>query len=246
MKGKLGLLLLALCACSTKEKYVDLSATSIGKSVMIEVEADVTRTFLVFDENGNGRFEERTVRGRLLGAGVLVSGTGDILTVRHLFEAKNIYSVSVTNSFGTVLVATITAISQRDDLALIKVKARTPNYATVAKDLLIGQEVIAVGNPLGMPFSVTHGIVSQIHRDFDFAYNTTQSDTSINPGNSGGPLFNLQGELVGINSFLIPPVSAPIWTGLGFSVSPVQMADFLEHNKIGKKEGFWRALGRLL
>ena len=107
---------------------------------------------------------------------------------------------------------------------------QTTPYVNIAdpRGLKVGQEVIAIGSPAGLSFSVTNGIISALYRDFNHAYNVTQSNTAINPGNSGGPLFNLKGELVGINSFFIMArPEFPVFTGLGFSVQSGQCIEFL-------------------
>lgn len=116
------------------------------------------------------------------------------------------------------------------DLALLQSNFDTPTpYARIAdpRKLRVGQEVLAVGSPLGFTFSVSHGIVSALNRDDLGVYNMTQSDAFLNPGNSGGPLFNLKGDIIGINSRIVPPVPANIFTGLGFSVQSGQIVEFL-------------------
>jgi serine protease Do len=174
---------------------------------------------------------ESWIKVRILGSGVYVNAKGYILTCAHLFNGfKKIDSISVINIKDDTVSGQIVSIGDKVDLAVIKTTYYTETPFVKLADprkLKVGQDVFAIGSPLGLSFSVTSGIISALYRDFDHAYNVTQSDVSINPGNSGGPLFNIKGELVGINSFMIPPVNAAIFTGLGFSVQVGQCLEFL-------------------
>lgn len=176
-----------------------------------------------------------TVRRSILGSGTFVSPNGYILTVAHLFNHfKKIQSITIISPNGDTVAGTLKDVGKNVDLALVKTSyyKRTP-YVSIAdpRTLKIGEEVIAIGSPAGLSFSVSNGIISALYRDFDNAYNVTQSNTAINPGNSGGPLFNLRGELVGVNSFFIfLDARAPLFTGLGFSVQSGQCSEFLTKN----------------
>jgi S1-C subfamily serine protease len=124
-------------------------------------------------------------------------------------------------------------IQKDKDLALLKTFREGSPYVRLAdtRDLRAGQEVFAIGAPLGNAFSVSNGIISALNRD-EIRYNSLQTNAAINPGNSGGPLFNLKGELVGINSFIESPLAnAPVFTGLGFSVESGQILEFLASYK---------------
>lgn len=187
----------------------------------------------------------------VLGSGVFVSTNGYILTVAHLFNNfDKIHGISIMTPSGDVVAGKLKDVSKTVDLALIKVDyfKYTPSVVIAdPRELKIGQEVIAIGSPAGLSFSVSNGIISALYRDFQFAYNVTQSNTAINPGNSGGPLFNLKGELVGINSFYIF-VNAyfPVFTGLGFSVQSGQCSEYLMRNRTKfkdlKTENAWDGL----
>lgn len=167
----------------------------------------------------------------VLGSGVYVSPKGYILTCAHLFNGiKTIKSISIINTKGDTVSGSVVLIGESVDLAIVRTTYYTSTpFVRLAdpRKLKVGQDVFAIGSPLGLSFSVTSGIISALYRDFNSIYNVTQSDVSINPGNSGGPLFNIKGELVGINSFMIPPVRAAIFTGLGFSVQVGQCLEFL-------------------
>jgi S1-C subfamily serine protease len=208
-----------------RPKYVSLAQKCIEKSVMITV---------VYT---NGA-ENHSIRG----AGVFVSPAGYILTARHLFnygEGDDTITkklpVTIELYTGELIAADLVAVSRKSDLALLKVYAvHNPAYATIENpfNLEVGQEVIAVGYPLGLNFSVSNGIISALNRDLEPFYNVTQSNCTLNPGNSGGPLFNLRGNLVGINSFIIPSTFLPVFSGLGFSVQSGQIIEFLTHERV--------------
>ena len=165
------------------------------------------------------------------GTGVFITKYGHILTAAHVLTVSSqCLGINIELYGGDIYPAEIIHISERYDLAIIKIAATTTtpyvslSYLPIPK---IGQEVISIGNPLGLTFTVTHGIISALHRDLPNGYNFVQSDSFMNPGNSGGPLLNLWGELVGINSRIIPPVNAPIFTGLGFAVGVDQIREYL-------------------
>lgn len=139
-----------------------------------------------------------------LGSGVIVSKDGLIATNAHVVQmASRIY---VTLHDGTRLEAELIGTNTRDDLALIRIRTtRKLKPVRYAKDVLIGETVVAIANPLGLENSVSAGIVSGTNRKFaapesDSVFEgLVQTDASINPGSSGGALLNLEGKLVGIN-----------------------------------------------
>ena len=169
--------------------------------------------------------------GTIKCSGVIISPTGHILTCAHCVKDEGILTVNVFQHNGPVQKAIVLARDHDKDLALLKINAENLPYAVIANQygIAVGQDVVAVGYPLGFSWSVTKGIISAVHRnDLEPRVDMTQSDTAINPGNSGGPLFSMDEELIGINSCMVPPVNAPIFTGLGFSVSPSQIRAFLD------------------
>ena len=149
--------------------------------------------------------EPRRAQGA--GSGVIIDAEGYILTNNHVVEGAA--EVTVTTSEGTEYDADVVGTDPRTDLAVLRVK--NPGNLPVAvlgdsEKLQVGEWVLAIGNPFGLSHTVTSGIVSAKSRVIgagpydDFI----QTDASINPGNSGGPLFNMQGEVVGINTAIIP------------------------------------------
>lgn len=222
----------------SQDKYVNVVNKVMPACVDIKVTGFVLVPIAVFGEELRiSELQIKTVEG----SGVFFNKDGYIITVAHLFNLfTKIQTVDVESPDGNHVFGRVIKVSKGVDLAVIKVDFydKTP-YVKLAdpRTLKVGQEVIAIGSPLGMTFSVTNGIISALYRDIDqVAYNVTQSNTAINPGNSGGPLFNLKGELVGVNSFMIPPVNAPIFTGLGFSVQSGQVLEFI--TKVMKNETY--------
>jgi serine protease Do len=154
---------------------------------------------------GESYFEGK-LKTKSVGSGVIIDNEGHIVTNAHVVhKATSIYAVLLN---GTTLEAEVVRISQPDDLAIIKTKLATPVKPVRFADtraLMIGETVIAIGNPLGFENSVTVGVVSGKDRSFSnqeceyVCSGLLQTDASINPGNSGGALLNLDGELLGIN-----------------------------------------------
>lgn len=220
----LSLFVLTAVGCGRyTERYVDLVKEVQPKAVTIEVDTIVSQ--LAF-RNINGEFSIgiTTRPATFLGAGVVISSKGHILTCAHLFTHEPILAMRVFEMNSSTIPTTLLFMSKEKDLALLKISSPTPGgYATLSNERIqIGQEVIAVGNPLGLPFSVSHGIISAFRPNFYNGYDFTQDDAAINHGNSGGPLFNLSGELIGINT-----LKADEGEGLSFAVSPQTIREFL-------------------
>jgi len=159
-----------------------------------------------------------------LGSGVITSADGYILTNNHVIEDADEINVRLANA--EEYRAKIIGRDPKTDLALIKIDAKHElHYVSFgdSESLRVGDWVIAIGNPFGFEQTVTAGIVSGKGRAIgDGPYqNFIQTDASINPGNSGGPLFNLSGQLMGINTAIFSRSGGNI--GLGFAI-PANMA----------------------
>lgn len=161
------------------------------------------------------------------GSGVIIDKTGYIVTNNHVVSTGR--PLTVTLADGSEKKASIVGTDPRTDLALIKIAASgkiTPAEFGDSEKLIVGEEVVAIGNPLGQRFarSVTAGIVSGLNRlltsEEGYVFRLIQTDAAINPGNSGGALVNLQGQLVGINS---AKISAEGFEGMGFSIPSNQV-----------------------
>lgn len=141
-----------------------------------------------------------------VGSGAVIHRAGYVVTNAHVVAQAT--DIHVTFADNSTLPAEIVAIDSPHDLAILKVDGERKFQALKlgrTDDILIGETVVAIGNPLGLNHTVTTGIVSALARELRFAPNLTytgliQTDASINPGNSGGPLLNLNAELIGINT----------------------------------------------
>jgi serine protease Do len=162
-----------------------------------------------------------------VGSGFVIDPSGLIVTNYHVVEGA--FEIAVTFSDGTVSPATLVHASRLADLAVVQVKADhplTPVQWGDSTKLNVGDQVFAIGNPLGLGLSVSAGIVSGLNRDLqDSPYNHyIQTDAAINHGNSGGPLFDMKGRVVGVDTALVSPTEAS--AGLGLSI-PSDAAEFV-------------------
>jgi serine protease Do len=171
-----------------------------------------------------GQIPEQEMKQRSLGSGVVVSGDGFILTNNHVVADAE--EILVTLSDKKKYEAQIIGRDPKTDLALIKIDTERTIPAAKLGDsdkLMVGDWVVAIGNPFGLGSTVTAGIVSAKGRvigagPYD---NFIQTDASINPGNSGGPLFNLDGEVIGVNTAIVSQSGGNV--GIGFAI-PINMA----------------------
>jgi len=173
-----------------------------------------------------GPRQPREFKGQSLGSGFLIHPEGYVLTNNHVVE--NASDIKVTLADGKEYEAKVIGRDKATDVALIKLEkaAGLPTVALGDSDALEqGDYVVALGSPFGFKESVSFGIVSAKDRSLNSTAfdDFIQTDAAINQGNSGGPLFNLKGEVVGINTAIISP---QLGQGLGFAV-PVNMAKAL-------------------
>jgi serine protease Do len=140
-----------------------------------------------------------------MGTGIIIDSRGYIVTNQHVVEDVNVLRVRLSD--GTTHTASVVSRDHEADLAILKIDAGRP-LPTVplgtAKDLMVGETVIAIGNAYGYEHTVTVGVVSAVKRDVNLSKDVSyrgliQTDACINPGNSGGPLLNINGELIGVN-----------------------------------------------
>lgn len=164
--------------------------------------------------------QRRTVEE--FGSGFVVDAAGYIVTNRHVVE--NAYEIVVELSNGTDLRATIVGTGNKTDIALLRVKSSKPLIPVRFRDsasVKVGQPVFAIGNPFGLGTTVTSGIVSALNRDLRFsAFDAfIQTDAAINRGNSGGPLFNAEGEVIGVNTaYYSPGAIKGGFIGIGYAI----------------------------
>lgn len=216
--------LLIIVGCCAKEEYVNTAKSGLEKTVYIEYKL----------------MEGSDVIGGWLGSGVVVSNKGHILTCAHVLpDEQTLLDIEFLNSVGfdlslnlkiemynSIVVATATTIyiDRKKDLGLIQIDYKQKQYAKLAKltSISVGQEVIAIGAPLGEKGSVSVGVLSSLSRQV-FGYYAFQIDAAINPGNSGGPLFNKEGKLIGINAAAYPAFAAD---NMGYAISLSELYKF--------------------
>lgn len=176
-----------------------------------------------FFKNRRGGQGENQNRGprrvNSLGSGFIVDPSGLVVTNNHVISEAD--EISVILNDGSKLKAEVIGRDTKSDLALLRVKPTAPlkfvKFGDSSK-LRLGEWVVAIGNPFSLGGTVTAGIVSARNRDINSGPydNYIQTDAAINRGNSGGPLFNLEGEVVGVNTAIISPSGGSI--GIGFAV----------------------------
>jgi putative serine protease PepD len=173
--------------------------------------------------------------GEGLGTGIVVDKQGHIVTNNHVVAGAQ--RVSVRFLDGTAVSATVVKTDAAADLALLQVsvdasKLQPVTFATTVRP---GESVFAVGNPFGLDYTVTAGVVSAVDRSVPAGSGRNagqmkgmiQTDTVINPGNSGGPLFNANGAVVGINDQIENPTGQNVFVGVGLAISSSSVQQFL-------------------
>jgi serine protease Do len=214
------------------------SVVTVQTEVVERVPADV------FEQFFGGRSGQRSAAG--LGSGFMVRSDGAIVTNAHVVAGATRISVAMKD--GTTYPARLVGSDEANDLAVLKIDARNLPVAPLGSstNLLIGEWVIAIGNPYGFVLansepSVTVGVVSGTGRNLaaqsegaGVYVDMIQTDASINPGNSGGPLVNAVGEVIGVNSSIFSPSGGSV--GIGFAI-PINRArrvaeDLLAHGVV--------------
>jgi S1-C subfamily serine protease len=172
------------------------------------------------------------------GSGFVIDTDGHILTNYHVVEGAQ--TIEVTLGDQTRFKAKYIGADTRNDIALIQIDPRGRKLATLplgdSRNLLVGQRVLAIGNPFGFQSTLTTGVVSSLGRTVQTSENTfideaIQTDAAINRGNSGGPLLNSHGEVIGINSAIYAPTGTT--AGIGFAI-PVNTARRVAEDLITK------------
>jgi len=183
----------------------------------------------LFEEFFNRRGQEapppRQRRSNSLGSGFVIDPEGIVVTNNHVIGEAD--EIEVIWADGTTRQAEVIGRDPQVDIAVLQVEVEEPLVAVSfgeSEDLRIGDWVVAIGNPFGLGGSVSAGIVSARARNIDTGPydNYIQTDAAINRGNSGGPLFNMNGEVVGINTAILSPTGGSV--GIGFSI-PTSLAE---------------------
>ncbi len=194
-----------------------------------------------FKRRGQGGGEQRQRKSNSLGSGFVIDASGIVITNNHVIADAN--EVFVVFTDGRKLKAEVLGKDAKVDVAVLRVKPDKPLTAVKFADSeksRVGDWVLAVGNPFGLGGSVTAGIVSARNRNIDSGPydNYIQTDAAINKGNSGGPLFNMDGEVIGINTAILSPSGGSI--GIGFATPANTVVPIIEQlQKFGETRRGW-------
>ncbi|MEZ5830284.1 MAG: DegQ family serine endoprotease [Dongiaceae bacterium] len=237
-------------ARSAPESFADLvdqvlpavvNVSSTQKVPQNQQSQDLDEMFRDFLDKRDGQPEQKPRGGTSLGSGFIIDPAGYIVTNNHVIEDAE--EIMVLTHDNEELKATIVGRDEKTDLALLKVDAKHPLPFVSWGDseaLRIGDWVMAIGNPFGLGGSVTAGIVSARQRDINSGpYDDyIQTDASINRGNSGGPMFNMDGQVVGINTAIFSPSGGSV--GIGFAI-PSNLAKpiIAQIKQFGKPKRGW-------
>lgn len=225
-------------ARTAPDSFADLAARLLPSVVNISTTQNITRKeggnlevprfppgspfeefFREFFERQQRRGQPQRRRATSLGSGFIIGSSGYVVTNNHVIAEAD--EITVTLHDDSKLTAKVVGRDQKTDLALLKVEPPKPLKAVPLGDsdrTRVGDWIVAIGNPFGLGGTVTAGIVSARKRDINSGpYDDfIQTDASINRGNSGGPMFNLKGEVIGINTAIFSPSGGSV--GIGFAI----------------------------
>jgi len=186
-------------ATTTKSVVTTPTTASSGSTIEALQEAAIAKI-----EPAVVELDVTTTQGEQIGSGVIIDTKGDIVTNYHIVNGEESITAVLYN--GSKVQAQLVGTNTADDLAVVRIQPFANMTVAQIGDssrLVVGQEVMAIGNPLGITETATKGIVSALNRSVTESTGTTvsnaiQTDAAVNPGNSGGALINLQGQLIGI------------------------------------------------
>ncbi len=195
-----------------------------------------------FNRRGQGIEPPRQQRrSNSLGSGFVIDPSGIVITNNHVIGEAD--DIEVIWADGRTLKAEVVGKDPKIDIAVLKVETEEPLVSVAfgdSEELRIGDWVVAIGNPFGLGGSVTAGIISARARNIDSGPydNYIQTDAAINKGNSGGPLFNMKGEVVGINTAILSPTGGSV--GIGFAVPTSTAVPIIEQlQEFGETRRGW-------
>ncbi len=186
-------------ATTSKSAVTTTTTSSSGSTIETLQEAAIAKI-----EPAVVELDVTTTQGEQIGSGVIIDTKGDIVTNYHIVNGEESITAVLYN--GSKVQAQLVGTNTADDLAVVRIQPFANMTVAQIGDssrLVVGQEVMAIGNPLGITETATKGIVSALNRSVAESTGTTvsnaiQTDAAVNPGNSGGALINLQGQLIGI------------------------------------------------
>jgi serine protease Do len=194
-------------------------AAATGDSPTVPEGSPFEDLFRDFQDREGDNPQRRPRRSQALGSGFVISADGYIVTNNHVIDGAD--EIQIEFFSGEELPAVVVGTDPNTDIAVLKVESDKPLPFVGFGDsdtMRVGDWVMAVGNPLGQGFSVSAGIVSARGRALSGQYDDfIQTDAAINRGNSGGPLFNMAGEVIGVNTAILSPSGGSI--GIGFSMA---------------------------
>jgi len=199
---------------------------------------DMFRDFFDMNRNNNA---PRKRKATSLGSGFVIDESGYIVTNNHVIGEAD--QIQVVFQDGETLEAELVGKDPKVDIAVLKVKTKKRLKALKWGDSTksnVGDWVLAIGNPFGLGGTVTAGIISAKSRDIGMGQYDSfiQTDASINKGNSGGPMFNMEGEVIGINSAIFSPTGGSV--GIGFAIPSTMAVDVIKQlKKFGKTSRGW-------
>lgn len=235
-------LILAMFACQSPALPVQ-EPTAVVQPVLPVIPQDTNATNPAVEQEGLVTLFENVSPGTVAivtdngqGSGFVYDGAGHVITNYHVIQGATVIEVRFTSGF--MAYGSVIGTDLDSDLAVIKVEAPAEELRPLplgdSDALKVGQTVIAIGNPFGLDSTMTVGIVSALGRTLDAIRETPdgrpftagdiiQTDAAINPGNSGGPLFNMSGEVIGINRAIrtesTTDTGQPVNSGIGFAIS---------------------------
>jgi serine protease Do len=196
----------------------------------------------LFGNRGGNGAQPQTREAQSLGSGFIISADGYVVTNNHVIAPQGrgeVEAITVTLTDGTELPAKLIGNDASSDLAVLKIERREP-FPFVkfgdSRQARVGDWVIAIGNPFALGGTVTSGIVSAVYRNTGSggAYDRyLQTDASINRGNSGGPLFDMQGNVIGINNAIFSPSGGSV--GIGFAIPAEIAAPIVDKLRTGQE-----------
>jgi S1-C subfamily serine protease len=207
-------------ATTSKTVATAPTTSSSGTTIETQQEAAIAKV-----EPAVVELKVMTAQGQQIGSGVIIDTKGDIVTNYHIVNGEESIVAVLYN--GSTKQALLVGTNAADDLAVVRIQPFANMTVAQIGDssrLVVGQEVLAIGNPLGITETATRGIVSALNRSVTESTGTTisnaiQTDAAVNPGNSGGALINLQGELVGIPTLTaVNTESNTAANGLSFAI----------------------------
>lgn len=218
-----------------------LKSSDVDEQINIRVYAAVNRSVvnITTASEVSGFFGDETTSGT--GSGFVIDRQGHILTNYHVVEGAD--SVQVTLFDGTTHEARVIGEDASNDVAIVHVRAPSDRLYPVSlgdsSRLLVGQKILALGNPFGLERTLTTGIISSLDRSLKAKNGRTikgiiQTDAAINPGNSGGPLLNSRGEVIGMNTAIISQVGQSAGISFAVPISAIRriIKPLIEHGRV--------------